>query len=311
MIITWHPALTVPRGAQISLSKPGRIFDEAVAMGYRPVPAEPMTREDLYGVHDPHYVDGVCDLQTKNGFGRMIAAERDHALAACGALYKAAELALDTPGIAVLAPVSGFHHAHYASGYGFCTFNGLLATVAKLRRAGRLRPLTRVLILDGDAHAGDGTDDIIKRRRAYGQQLDGVVNLTDMGADNWLKKIESAFGYPWDLVLYQAGADAHIADPFGAGYLGDESWRERDEIIFSMAARRGVPIAWNLAGGYNGEKTIELHLSTARSAILGANIRRRLDLTPATVLEAVQEAPADPARPLADDVRDEGRPPQG
>ncbi len=308
MIFTWNSALCAPREAQISLTKPGQIFDEVVAMGYRPVPAEPMTREDLYGVHASYYVDGVCDLQQKNGFGRCRPAERDHALAACGAMHKAAELALGTPGVPVLAPVSGFHHAHYASGYGFCTFNGLLATVAKLRQT---RYLPNVLIIDGDAHVGDGTDEILERHRAYGPKFDGVVNLTNMGPDNWLKRVEAAFGYPWDLILYQAGADAHIADPFGAGYLDDDEWRARDELVFVAAAKAGIPIAWNLAGGYNGEKTIELHLSTARAALLGANIRRRLDLTPATILEPVQEAPTEPARPLTDDVGDEGRAPQG
>jgi acetoin utilization deacetylase AcuC-like enzyme len=68
-----------------------------------------------------------------------------------------------------------------------------------------------------------------------------------------------------DVLFYQAGADPHIDDPYG-GYLTTEALRLRDEIVFSIAAKRGVPVVWNLAGGYQSpiEKVLEIHDNTAR-----------------------------------------------
>lgn len=51
-----------------------------------------------------------------------------------------------------------------------------------------------------------------------------------------------------DVVLYQAGADPHVDDPQG-GYLTTEQLAERDFMVFCECRQRGLPIAWNLAGG--------------------------------------------------------------
>jgi len=70
-----------------------------------------------------------------------------------------------------------------------------------------------------------------------------------------------------DVILYQAGADPHINDPLG-GWLTTDQLAERDRMVFSAARRLGVPIAWNLAGGYQVDadggitKIIEIHNNT-------------------------------------------------
>ena len=75
-----------------------------------------------------------------------------------------------------------------------------------------------------------------------------------------------------DVVLYQAGADAHIDDPLG-GWLTTEQLRRRDAIVFDGLRKLGVPVAWNLAGGYQREAdgsipvVIEIHTNTAREAL--------------------------------------------
>ncbi len=51
------------------------------------------------------------------------------------------------------------------------------------------------------------------------------------------------------VLLYQAGADPHVDDPLG-GWLTTEQLRERDRRVFEAARGAGVPVAWNLAGGY-------------------------------------------------------------
>lgn len=51
------------------------------------------------------------------------------------------------------------------------------------------------------------------------------------------------------VLLYQAGADPHVNDPL-SGWLTTEQLRRRDEIVFREARALGLPVAWNLAGGY-------------------------------------------------------------
>ena len=56
-----------------------------------------------------------------------------------------------------------------------------------------------------------------------------------------------------DLVLYQAGADPHIDDPLG-GWLTTEQLYRRDRAVFEGLQRLGIPVAWNLAGGYQRDE---------------------------------------------------------
>jgi acetoin utilization deacetylase AcuC-like enzyme len=186
----------------------------------------------------------------------------------CGAMLAAARVALDNRQVAC-APVSGFHHAGYRYGGGFCTFNGLMVAALALKAAGRV---ARVGILDLDVHWGDGTHDIVERLG-----LDWVVNHgtpPDMPARSdaapYLQRlpalVESFRGC--DLLLYQAGADAHVDDPLG-GWMDDAELGERDRIVFAGAARIGLPVAWNLAGGYqrDGQGGIEPVLAIHRRSM--------------------------------------------
>jgi acetoin utilization deacetylase AcuC-like enzyme len=168
------------------------------------------------------------------------------------------------------APVSGFHHAHYDSGGGFCTFNGLTVTAAKLLAE---RLVQRVMILDCDQHFGDGSEQIIGRL-----SLDRSVENASFG--RWFHKPAHATAYltrlrgiverlsDFDLVLYQAGADVHVDDPLG-GVLTTEQMVLRDRIVFEAARRQAIPIAWNLAGGYQDpiEGVLALHLNTMRACV--------------------------------------------
>jgi len=72
----------------------------------------------------------------------------------------------------------------------------------------------------------------------------------------------------YDLVLYQAGADVHVADPLG-GVLTTEQMIERDRIVFDAARASETPIAWDLAGGYQEPlaKVVGLHVNTLRECV--------------------------------------------
>jgi len=63
--------------------------------------------------------------------------------------------------------------------------------------------------------------------------------------------------------LYAAGADPHIEDPLG-GWLTTHQLAERDRLVFEMAHERRIPVAWNLAGGYQSplRRVLDIHDNT-------------------------------------------------
>ena len=52
-------------------------------------------------------------------------------------LLSAARGALSN-GLVACSPTSGFHHAGYESGYGYCTFNGLMVCALALKAEGKV-----------------------------------------------------------------------------------------------------------------------------------------------------------------------------
>lgn len=239
---------------------------------------EPVSREDLYLAHDPAYVDAVLDLREENGFGNCDAGVAASLPYTCGSLLAAARHALTT-GTHVCSPTSGFHHAHHGYGQGFCTFNGLMVAALRLQAEGLVR---KVAILDLDMHYGNGTDDIIR-----GLDIDWIVHRTQGewfglrsqvgdGAElyfDWLREALDACRAA-DLVLYQAGADPHVHDPLG-GLLTGQELALRDHQVFE--ALRGMPVAWNLAGGYQRDVSghIEPVLKIHRGTLIACKVKEQ------------------------------------
>jgi acetoin utilization deacetylase AcuC-like enzyme len=228
----------------------------------------PATLAELSLAHDPDFVQAILLGEAENGFGNC---RPDVARAlpyTTGALLNAAEAALEC-GIAC-APVSGFHHAEYATAQMFCTFNGLVVAARKLLNAQRVE---RVLILDLDFHYGNGTEDIIERL-GLEQQIENMtfgrwyVSTTQAAKYlEHLNRVVGTFG-DYDLILYQAGADLHVDDPLG-GVLDSAQMRERDRMVFEGAHGAAVPLAWDLAGGYQEplSKVLAIHMATMEECV--------------------------------------------
>lgn len=231
----------------------------------------PASVSQIKMAHQGRYVDDVLEGREPNGFGNTdgeVAASLPYTT---GAMLAAAREALHNGAVAC-APVSGFHHACHSYGGGFCTFNGLMVTALALKAEGLLR---RVAILDLDFHWGDGTDDIISTLG-----LDWVVHSSPKGMIKtpgkgkvYLEQLPELMEQQFadcDLLLYQAGADAHIEDPLG-GWMNSEQLSRRDAIVFEMCKRMGLPVAWNLAGGYQRdasggiEPVLAIHRATMRA----------------------------------------------
>jgi acetoin utilization deacetylase AcuC-like enzyme len=208
----------------------------------------PVTVDDFALALDRDFVVDVLACRRDNGFGNRSAQVAAALPWTTGSMLSAARHVVAHGGVAA-APCSGFHHAGYDHPYGFCTFNGLMVTALKLKAEGRI---ARLGILDCDQHFGDGTEALIERHRAW----DWIEHITaDQDYPRDAKKFLAALPAlvqkfdGCEVVLYQAGADPHIDDPLG-GYLDDAQLARRDAIVFAGMRLLGIPVAWNLAGGY-------------------------------------------------------------
>ena len=158
-------------------------------------------------------------------------------------------------GKVAVAPCSGFHYAVYASPRGYCTFNVLMVTAFSLKAEGLVN---KVGILNYDMHYGDCTDELIKHHDAADwitHFTAGKQYKTEKQANQFLERIPQLVSEmrDCDIILYQAGADPHIDDPLG-GFLTTVQLKERDKCVFTVAKDLSIPIAWNLAGGYQVDK---------------------------------------------------------
>jgi acetoin utilization deacetylase AcuC-like enzyme len=234
-----------------------------------PMSFEPVSHDDLCLAHSTAYVEGVFSGETNNGHGNKNLDVAESTRWTVGSMVAAAREAVRSR--VACSPSSGFHHACFGTCGGFCTFNGLIVASRKLLAEGLVR---RVGILDCDWHYGDGTDDIMRRLKLDNEIMhhtSGDQSLRD--SDHYFIWLESAIQQLREanvnLILYQAGADAHIDDPLG-GLLNNEELSKRDSMVFERCNDEKIPIAWNLAGGYQRaadgsiRKVIEIHRETMR-----------------------------------------------
>jgi acetoin utilization deacetylase AcuC-like enzyme len=248
-------------------------------------PVIPVTKEDLYRVHSKGYIDDVFSGVQNNGFETRDPRVPEACLWTSGSLLASARQALKYPENPQCSPTSGFHHAGHSWGGGYCTFNGLMVTAAKLLSE---NPALKIGILDCDMHYGDGTDDILKRHpelaksiihRTQGKHFHGDDPETEaLEFEFWLDySIKELNEFGCDLVLYQAGADPHIKDPLG-GFLTSEQLASRDAAVFNGI---NCAIAWCLAGGYQeqtddhltSDPVLQVHYRTERESCKSYKLR--------------------------------------
>jgi len=225
----------------------------------------------LETVHNPAYLDRALE-------GRMSAEETrrlgfpwgpsylNRALASVEATWQSTLTVLLGESRLAGALAGGTHHAYADHGEGYCTFNDI-AICARLALA---RQSNRVLIVDLDAHQGNGTASIF---RGEPQVFTFSVHCEDnyprpkerssldvglprgTGDDAYMEAL--SFHLPdlftWfepDLVFFQSGVDVLAADRFGRLGLSLEGLRRRDTLVFEAALSRGVPLVLTLGGGY-------------------------------------------------------------
>lgn len=140
-------------------------------------------------------------------------------------------------------------------------------------------------IVDCDAHFGDGTQNIIDHLMlhdkishwTYGREIPAAFEWHSFEdqMDGFVESFLTQSNAGRRILFYQAGADVHVDDPLGPGELGmhDFEMRQRDQLIFELCRSHGVPVVWNLAGGYQRDeqggirKVLELHRATMEECV--------------------------------------------
>jgi acetoin utilization deacetylase AcuC-like enzyme len=271
MIVVYSPKQSVDSVVSFSPSaKKPREFVQYLQLQQKRVKfieTTPVTVEDFYRAHDRQFVDDTIALRLENGFGTKQADVVESLFYTSGSFLTAAKIALREKTL-VCSPTSGFHHASYDSNYGFCTFNGLMVTALHLKHHNLVR---RVAIVDCDQHYGDGTADIIQKTDAANWCYASGHALSGCDHEDYLEALrgvmKTVVELRPDVVLYQAGADVHENDPLGRT-LSTKEMAERERIVFTALKEANLPVAWNLAGGYQVapdgsiKAVLDLHLQT-------------------------------------------------
>jgi len=271
---------------------PGRItaimdlLEKDPIPGVRIAPGKAATAEQLGRVHTTSYLDDIFSLRNESAW-----LDVDTTAVSPGSV-EAAEVAAGTSIAAVEAVVTGHtgsafavvrppgHHAEPVRARGFCLFNNVAVAAAHAQTA---LGCERVLIVDWDAHHGNGTQDIfwadpdtmffdIHRAAPF---YPGSGSLTDVGAGlgegttinvpmpggagdvAYLKALReilvpAADYFKPDLVLVSAGFDAHWFDlALNVSYDG---FAAMTGIVQEIADKHCQGrLAMVLEGGYNTE----------------------------------------------------------
>lgn len=177
----------------------------------------------------------------------------------------------------------GTHHAYADRGEGFCLLNDF--AVAANYLLGR-NFAKQILIIDLDVHQGNGSAKIFEHQPTvftfsmhgrhnypfHKEKSDLDIPLED-GTDDQtyltiLKKVlpQLVDGLKPDFVFYLSGVDILSTDKFGKLKLTVEGCRLRDEFVFSLLKRAGIPCVTAMGGGYSPDiKTIiDAHCNTFR-----------------------------------------------
>ncbi len=283
--------LPLPVGHRFPMVK-YRLLRERLSAAYPSlVLEEPMPAQDqqLFLAHDPEYVArlvrGDLSRQEMQRIGFPWTPEMvERSRRSTGATIAAGRYALrDGIGINL---AGGTHHAHEGHGEGFCCFNDAMVAARVLQQEGLVQ---RVLIVDLDVHQGNGTaemasgDPTIFTFSMHGatnypfkkaesdldiELPDGTVDVDYLAAlEQGLAVCERAIAP--DLVIYLAGADPYEDDRLGRLALTKSGLLRRDEMVFSFAKARALPVAVAMAGGYARviDDTVDIHFQTVSSAI--------------------------------------------
>lgn len=264
-------------------------FGEAGLQTLLSSPSGPVSEADLTLVHTTGH---LADLQDGGVIARALEApilgwlpsavlrrRLVHPMRlATQATIEAARLALGSSSRAITL-LGGFHHAHADHGEGFCLFADVPIAIRRLRRDGLLQAQDRVVVIDLDAHRGNGWEavlvddplvgffDMYNGRRYPGgpagtppahQHLRALATRYEaIEAAVYARVLQEELPPFLDrqprprLAFFNAGTDVLRGDRLGGFDLAPEDVLARDRAVRGMLDGLGIPWVQVPSGGYS------------------------------------------------------------
>jgi acetoin utilization protein AcuC len=258
-----------------------------------PIAAPAATREEILSVHDEAYVamvesldQGKAHLEAERfGLGtpdNPIFPGMD--LAArwlVGGTLHGARILMAGQEQRVLQLGGGLHHAQKGHAAGFCLYNDLAVAIQAFVKHG-----WRVAYLDIDLHHGDGVQSLfyddervltLSLHESGHYLYPGTGHIQELGSgpakgtsvnvplepytetENYLEAFEAVVprALAWfspQVIVVQAGADAHFEDPLGDLALTSQAFERLFRRIFELAdAHTDGRVLLTLGGGYEAQ----------------------------------------------------------
>ncbi len=168
----------------------------------------------------------------------------------------------------------GYHHASADRGEGFCLFADVGVAVAELRANSELQQDDQLMIIDLDAHQGNGNEhvfrqdpnmhildmynkdvypnDVLARKRidmdipvVSGINEDIYLSILRDKLPRFLASVKDPA-----LVFYIAGTDILAKDPLGSMNVSAKGVLERDMTVFNALVDAAIPFVMVTSGGY-------------------------------------------------------------
>ena len=247
------------------------------------------TVEDVLKVHEKEYVDKLFSKTLSRREERATGfplsddlVEREFFIT--GGTMQCVDYALEYGTSGNIA--GGTHHAFRDRGEGFCLFNDIaVASIYAIEN----RNIRKILVVDLDVHQGNGTANIFENDdRVFTFSMHGAKNYPlrkeksdrDIALEDGItdkkylyllsENLEDLISrVKPDLIFYQSGVDILKTDKLGRLGLSLTGVLERDRIVFNSASRNGIPIVFNMGGGYSEKISIivDAHANTYRTAL--------------------------------------------
>lgn len=205
---------------------------------------------------------------------------------ATGGTVEAMELALQNGWAINLS--GGYHHAKSNDCDGFCVYaDAPLAAYKAIEE----HSIAKILVIDLDAHQGNGNEDIFSKMECFKNKVDvfdvyGKNNYPGF-SEHILMDNKSWYNHPVELpnvknnwhhindteylkiltdhlptaiekskpglIIYNAGSDIYEKDRLGSLGVTEDGIVTRDEYVFRLARDKKIPIMMMLSGGYTEE----------------------------------------------------------
>jgi len=309
ILVPWSPEIPERLMAIDRIFKFQGIYNNPRVLMYKPTPA---TEEDLLSVHSKEYIERFRSLSKRSGFLAFetpVFSETFYvASLAAGGAVQAGQLVLRgevNKAYALVRPPG--HHAGRSTAGGFCYFNDVAIMVRKLQRCCGVE---RVLIVDFDAHHGNGIQNIFYNDpcvlyvslHQYGYHSSGLRVFPGTG---WITEIGEGPGkgykinmplpggttdksylyvmnaivppiaeeYRPELVIAYCGADAHFKETETAELcLSLKGYKQIADMLVNISNKFcGGKMVTVLGGGYDLDALAKVNLIMIKSML---NIRK-------------------------------------